>query len=90
MLKEGACVLAYDPVAMDEARKVLPRVSYCNDPYSACESSDMVVIVTEWNEFRDLELAKVKALMRTPNLYDTRNIYDHGKSLSFTYLCTGK
>jgi UDPglucose 6-dehydrogenase len=92
MLKEGAAVNVYDPAAMDESRKVLPRVRYCVDPYTACENSDMVVIVTEWNEFRDLDLAQVKTRMRTPNLYDTRNIYDpeRVKSLSFTYLCTGR
>jgi UDPglucose 6-dehydrogenase len=92
MLKEGAQVNAYDPAAMDEAKKTLPRVRYSNDPYSACEKSDMVVIVTEWNEFRDLNLERVKAQVRTPNLYDTRNIYDpvRVKALGFNYLCTGR
>jgi UDPglucose 6-dehydrogenase len=92
MLKEGAQVNAYDPAAMDEAKKTLPRIRYCNDPYSACEKSDMVVIVTEWNEFRDLDLERIKAHVRTPNLYDTRNICDLArvKALGFNYLCTGR
>ena len=92
MLGEGAQVKAYDPVAMDEARKVLPEIAYCNDPYAACENSDLVMIVTEWNEFRNLDLARVKTLLRTPNLYDTRNIYDlaHVRGLGFNYLCTGR
>lgn len=92
MLKEGAQVNAYDPAAMDEAKKTLPRIRYFNDPYSACEKSDMVVIVTEWNEFRDLDLERVKTQMRTPNLYDTRNICDLSrvKALGFNYLCTGR
>ncbi|MCX6833649.1 MAG: nucleotide sugar dehydrogenase, partial [candidate division Zixibacteria bacterium] len=92
ILKEGAQVNAYDPAAMDEAKKTLPRIHYCNDPYSACEKSDMVVIVTEWNEFRDLDLERVKTQMRTLNLYDTRNICDLSrvKALGFNYLCTGR
>jgi len=92
MLREGAQVNAYDPAAMDKAKKTLPRIRYSNDPYSACEKSELVVIVTEWNEFRDLDLERVKAQVRTPNLYDTRNIYDPArvKALGFNYLCTGR
>ena len=92
MLNEGAQVNGYDPAAMDEAKRALPQIRYCSDPYSACEKSDMVMIVTEWNEFRDLDLERVKAQVRTPDLYDTRNIYDPArvKALGFNYLCTGR
>jgi len=92
LLKEGAQVKAYDPAAMDEARRVLPELRYFNDPYSACEHSDLVMLITEWNEFRDLDLKRVKGLMRTPILFDTRNIYDppQVRELGFTYLCTGR
>ena len=77
---------------MDEARRQLPDLDYCVDPYSACKDSDMVMIITEWNEFRDLDMARVKEQVRTPILFDTRNIYDPERirSLGFTYLSTGR
>lgn len=92
LLKEGAKVNAYDPAAMDETRKVLPNVNYFNDPYTACDKSDLVIIVTEWNEFRDLDLKRVRELVRTPILFDTRNIYEprRARELGFEYLCTGR
>ncbi|MEW5795021.1 MAG: UDP-glucose/GDP-mannose dehydrogenase family protein [Candidatus Zixiibacteriota bacterium] len=92
LLSEGARVNAYDPAAMAEAKRALPDIRYADNPYSACEGSDLVMIVTEWNEFRDLDLGRVKELVRTPNLFDTRNIYDpvHVRALGFNYLCTGR
>ena len=92
LLKEGAKVKAYDPAAMDEARKQLPQIEYCKGPYDACEQSDIVLIVTEWHEFRDLDLERVKSVMRTLNLFDTRNIYEipKVKELGFNYLATGR
>ena len=92
LIAEGATVKAYDPAAMDEARRQLPEISYGVDPYGACEGSDMVMIVTEWNEFRDLDMERVKGLVREPHLFDTRNIYDPARirSLGFTYLSTGR
>lgn len=92
LTSEGAAVKAYDPAAMDEARKQLPDLDYCVDPYAACEGSDMVMIITEWNEFRDLDMERVKSVMRTPHLFDTRNIYDpeRVRGFGFTYLSTGR
>ena len=92
LLGEGAAVQAYDPAAMNEAKRVLPQIKCDNNPYSACENSDLVMIVTEWNEFRDLDLARVRTLVRTPNLYDTRNLYEPSqvRALGFNYLCTGR
>ena len=92
LLEAGAEVKAHDPAAMDETRKVLPNLQYFNNPYDPCEGSDLLFLMTEWNEFRDLDLKRVRSLMRTPILYDTRNIYEPDRVLSsgFKYLCTGR
>jgi len=92
LLEAGAEVKAHDPAAMDETRKVLPNLQYFNNPYDACEGGDLLFLMTEWNEFRDLDLERVRSLMRTPVLYDTRNIYEPDRvlSLGFKYLCTGR
>jgi UDPglucose 6-dehydrogenase len=71
---EGAKICAYDPEGMKEARKHLD-VTYCSDAYEALQGADGVVILTEWNEFRALDLAKVKAALKTPLMVDLRNIY---------------
>ncbi len=92
MLKEGARVQAYDPAAMEFSGKALPELELFKDPYAACEGSDMVIIMTEWNEFRDLHFDRVKEKIRTPNIYDTRNIYDpeQVRGLGFEYIGTGR
>jgi UDPglucose 6-dehydrogenase len=92
LLALNAKLTAHDPAAMDEARKELPNINYVDNPYDACKNSDLVMIITEWNEFRDLDLERVKQLVRLPNLFDTRNLYDpnHVKSLGFNYFSTGR
>ena len=92
VMAQGATVNAFDPAAMDEAKKAIDRVNYFKNSYDACKDADLVIICTEWNEFRDLNLSKIKELMRTPNLYDTRNIYDPTavRKLGFTYISTGR
>ncbi len=88
----GARVCAYDPEGMDQARTLMPGVAYAQDPYSCAEGADALVIATEWNAFRALDLDRVRAAMRTPVLIDLRNIYDpetaarHG----FTYQGVGR
>jgi UDPglucose 6-dehydrogenase len=74
--ERGAEVRAFDPQAMREAAEVLPGVHLCKDSYEACEGADLLAIITEWNQFRALDLDRVRALMRTPCLVDMRNIYD--------------
>lgn len=74
--KLGATVKAYDPVAMENAKKILPDITYCSDPYQAVEGADAVVLVTEWTEFGNLDLDKVKELMRIPIFIDGRNVFD--------------
>jgi UDPglucose 6-dehydrogenase len=75
LLYEGARVQAYDPVAMENARRVLGNaITYCKDPYQVAEQADALLLVSEWNEFKQLNMERVKALMRQPMLLDGRNI----------------
>jgi len=76
LLARGASVRAFDPVAMPNAARELPSITYCKNEYEACENADALVLVTEWNQFRMLDLARVKSLLRTPVLVDLRNVYD--------------
>ena len=75
LIAEGAVVRAYDPVGMDEARGVLPGVDWCGDAYDTMDAADAVVILTEWNEFRALDLDRVRRHLRQPLLIDLRNVY---------------
>jgi UDPglucose 6-dehydrogenase len=72
----GARIRAFDPAGMDEARKLLPDIEYCNDAYAALDRADALVIVTEWNEFRSLDLPRMRKSMRAPLIVDLRNIYN--------------
>ena len=71
----GASVRAFDPAAMHEAQKLLPGVLWCEDAYQALQGADCVAILTEWNEFRALDLKRVKALLARPVMVDLRNVY---------------
>jgi UDPglucose 6-dehydrogenase len=73
---QGARVKAYDPAGMAEAKKLLSGVEWCQDAYGAIEGADAIVLVTEWNEFRSLDLERVKSLMKRPVMVDLRNVYD--------------
>jgi UDPglucose 6-dehydrogenase len=75
LVEAGAKIRAFDPEGMNEARKLLPELDYCDDAYQALEGADALVLLTEWNEFRALDLARVKDLLRTPVVIDLRNIY---------------
>lgn len=88
----GARVHAFDPVAMDNARSVLPEVVFFEDPYKAIRDCDALILVTEWDEFRHLDMRAVKALLKRPIVVDGRNIYDprEMKELGFTYLSVGR
>jgi UDPglucose 6-dehydrogenase len=93
-IKKGAVVSAYDPAAMDEFSHIFgsDRISYAGDPYEAVDQADAMVLVTEWNEFRNLDLLKVKELMATPAIVDLRNVYDPFKvrAAGFRYTCVGR
>ncbi len=88
----GVKIKAFDPEAQQNARKIFKNITYRNDPYSVLKGCDALVIVTEWNEFRDLELKKVKQLLKHPNVIDGRNIYEphEMKKLGFNYICVGR
>ena len=89
---EGAVIKAFDPVAMNRARETLSDVTYCEDAYEAAKGSDALVIVTDWNEFKHLDMARIKASMAQPVLMDGRNIYEPQKmeELGFTYRGIGR
>lgn len=92
LLKEGANIRAYDPVAMENTKMVFPDITYCSDAYDACKGADAVVIVTEWNQFRNLDLGKLFSLLKQPYFFDLRNIYDPTKmkGMGFRYYSVGR
>ncbi|MCX8084312.1 MAG: UDP-glucose/GDP-mannose dehydrogenase family protein [Calditerrivibrio sp.] len=93
LLKLGAKIKAFDPEAMKHARGYFgDTIEYCNGEYEACDAVDCLVIVTEWNQFRKLDMEKIKSMMKQPNLADLRNIYDPKKmkSLGFNYTSVGR
>ncbi len=88
----GATIRAYDPVAMDVARPILPAVQMCHDAYESATGCDAIIIVTEWNEFKQLDLEKLKGLLKTPIIMDSRNIYDPARmrEMGFIYRAIGR
>jgi len=92
LLKAGAKVKAYDPVAMGVAASLLPEVTMCPDAYSAAIGCDALIVMTEWNEFKALDLERIRNLMRSPKIFDGRNIYDPEKvrALGFQYIGVGR
>ncbi len=91
LIDKGAEIVAYDPEAMDEAKKHLPDITYTDCPYAAIDGADAVVIVTEWDEFRAFDMGRVKDLLNAPNVIDLRNIYrgKHMRALGFSYTNIG-
>ncbi len=75
LVEHGAVVRVHDPQAMDEAAKLLAGVTFCTNPYEACEGADALVLMTEWNEYRALDLYRIKDLLKTPLFIDLRNVY---------------
>jgi UDPglucose 6-dehydrogenase len=90
--RRGARVQAFDPAAMKEARRILPKVDYRTDAYGVAEGADVLVLVTEWNQFRNLDLEKIKGLMHRPILLDLRNVYEpeRVRMLGFDYHGVGR
>ncbi len=88
----GATVRAYDPAGMEQAKLVLEDVEYCAGPYQAIDGADGLAIVTEWDEFRALDLKRIKSLLRTPTLVDLRNIYPRAdaESVGLNYTGVGR
>ena len=88
----GAIVRAYDPEGMAQAKSVLENVEFAQSAYAAIEGADALVLVTEWDAFRALDLAKIKTLLKSPVVVDLRNIYAPGEmsKLGFTYISVGR
>jgi UDPglucose 6-dehydrogenase len=90
--KEGARIRAYDPKAMEKAKEGLPDIEYCDSAYAAARDADALVICTEWEEFRQLDLEKLRSIMAHPTVIDGRNLYDPKRmaDLGFTYKSVGR
>ncbi|GAB4326991.1 MAG: UDP-glucose/GDP-mannose dehydrogenase family protein [Phototrophicales bacterium] len=92
LLEQGAIVKAYDPVAMENALEEIPAINGCADPYEVAKDADALVIATPWNEFKQLDMVRIRDMMKTPILLDGRNIYEPRimQSLGFTYRGVGR
>ena len=92
LYREGAKVRCFDPLAMENAKKILPDINYCENEYDAAQGGDALVIATEWNQFRNLDLGKIKKLLKTPIFIDLRNLYESSqvKALGFIYEGVGR
>jgi len=92
LVENGASVRAYDPVAMTEATKVLPNITCSEDEYAAVSGADVLVFLTEWNQFRALDMARIRDLMKSPRIADLRNIYEPEdmRDLGFEYVGVGR
>jgi UDPglucose 6-dehydrogenase len=92
LAKAGATVRAFDPEGMEEAKKLMPDLVYCRDAYDCMTGADAVAIITEWNEFRGLDLVRMKQLLRQPNVVDLRNVYNPAEMVEagFHYSSIGR
>ena len=92
LVARGARVSAYDPVAAGEARKVLPEIEYADDEYEAATGADVLVFMTEWNQFRALDMERIRGLMKVPRIADLRNIYEPAdmREMGFQYVGVGR
>ena len=92
LIKKGASVSAFDPAGMEESKKVLNEVDYSQNMYDVAKDADALIIITEWNEFRNLDWERVKTMLRSPTLIDLRNIYEPNKmkERGFNYHSVGR
>jgi len=92
LLAEGAVVRAYDPTALEEGTKVLRGIIPCADAYDTARGADALVLVTEWNQFRNLDFDRIKTALRRPVLIDLRNVYEPDRlaALGFHYVSVGR
>tara|TARA_R110002110_G_scaffold90632_19_gene235626 strand:+ start:318 stop:1634 length:1317 start_codon:yes stop_codon:yes gene_type:complete len=92
LIEAGATVAAYDPEGMEEARKMLPDIEWCDDAYATMADADAVALVTEWNQFRALDLDRVKSLLKAPVMVDLRNVYKPSDMIEagFSYSSIGR
>lgn len=92
MVERGATVRAFDPVAMEEAKHFINGIEYASDEYDAIDGADALVIITAWNQFRALDMEKVKSLLKAPKIADLRNIYEPSdmREMGFEYIGVGR
>jgi UDPglucose 6-dehydrogenase len=92
LIAAGATVKAYDPEAMGEAKKLLDGIEYCDNAYDTVEGADAMVVLTEWNEFRGMDLDRIKKALKHPIVVDLRNVYDPSEMAGngFSYSCVGR
>ena len=88
----GASIRAFDPEAIGQARPIMPKVAFCEEPYGCLEGADALVIVTEWDAFRALDLPRIKGALKSPVVVDLRNIYrpEEMRKLGFAYTSVGR
>ncbi len=92
VMQRGATVSAYDPVANKEAQKILPEIEFAEDEYAAAAGADVLVFMTEWNQFRALDMVRIRSLMKVPRIADLRNIYEPAdlREMGFQYVGVGR
>jgi len=92
LISMGASVVLFDPVAKENVERIMPEVSFAQDPAEACMDADALLIITDWNEFKQIDLKNIKKILKTPLIFDGRNMYDHVemKKLGFTYISIGR
>jgi UDPglucose 6-dehydrogenase len=93
LLRDGASIAAYDPEAMEEAKKIFgTRIQLASSNYAAVENADALLLVTEWQAFRNPNFERIKSVMKQPVIFDGRNIYDpaHLRQMGFTYYSVGR
>ncbi len=90
LLERHACIQAYDPKAMELAKSILQdKITFCSDVYEACKDVDLLVILTEWSEFKDIDLEKLANIMKDKKIFDCRNLLDKQKALNLGYKYEG-
>ena len=92
LMKAGCSIRTYDPEALEESMKVLPNMIPCQDAYQAIEGADAVVLVTEWNQFRNLDFDRIRATVKSPTFIDLRNVYEPRRmeEMGFYYVSVGR
>jgi len=92
LVEKGASVHAYDPQSMEKAKKVIEVITYAEEMYEVAKDADLLIVITDWNEFKEMDMERIRSMMKAPNLIDARNIYDKEKiaAYGFTYLGVGR
>lgn len=87
--RQGATIKAFDPVSMDRAKEIMPDIEYCEDAYATAKGVDAIALLTEWDVFKELDLEKIKGLMRQPVFFDGRNVFEPEKMAAMGFIYKG-